>query len=78
MKEKIRLKDPQPIECENCGDKMGYQVSDQMKLHYTECFKPDGTHEMGFYSEYSKTLHRSVTAYCVNCGEKLKFKIIRD
>mgnify|MGYP000486467178 CR=1 FL=1 len=74
---KIKIGEPQPVDCENCGDKMGYQYTDYGNIHYTIIHKPNGYYEMGAYSDGWKYLNQSVTPFCSNCGEKLKFKLIR-
>lgn len=74
---RIKLGEPQPVPCANCGDKMGYQTSTRIIKVYTDMFLPDGESDGGFWSEYGKEISADVSAYCSNCGEKLKFKIER-
>lgn len=72
----ISLGDVQPLECENCNGKFGYQKSDYIKTHYTIHFNEDGESEGGFYSDYQPLIHSGIRAYCRNCGGRLKFNII--
>lgn len=73
----ILIGEKQPVNCEKCNDKLGYQYSDYMSLHYTSFHDSDGKYECGKYSESSKNKHLATTPYCINCGSKLKFKLIR-
>lgn len=73
----IHIGEKQPVNCEKCNDKLGYQYSDYMSLHYTSFHDSDGKHEGGEYSESSRKKHLATTPYCINCGSKLKFKLIR-
>lgn len=68
---------PQPLDCDKCGDKHGYQYSDSLRCVYYTRHDPDGDHEGGHYSDYQPVTHYGVTAYCVNCGENLKFRLKR-
>lgn len=73
----IKIGEQQPIECEICNFKYGYQYSDFMKVHYTVFHDSEGKHEGGAYSEGCTMLNKGITPYCTNCGHKLKFKLIR-
>ncbi len=73
----IKMGDPQPLECPNCEDFYGYQVSDLMRTQYTTRFNPDGSPDGGFYSEYQPIIHEGKTAECQNCGSRLPFKVSR-
>lgn len=75
----IRIKpgDPQPLECKNCCGSHGYQYADSLRVTYYTKHDPDGDIECGHYSDYQPATHYGVTAYCANCGERLKFKINR-
>ena len=74
----IFIGEKQPVECSNCESKEGYQYSDFMKLHYTTFHDKEGKHDGGTYSESSVILNKGITPYCLNCGERLKFKLIRE
>lgn len=74
---KIKLGDPQPEPCSKCGEKMGYQVSDYIKTHYTSIYNVHGESIGGFYSEHQPTINKGKTACCWNCQEELKFRIDR-
>ena len=43
----------------------------------TSVHNADGTYSGGEYSE-GVSLNKSKTAYCVNCGTKLPFTLIRE
>ena len=73
--EKINIGDAQPLECSECNYKHGYQQSDLMTISYTTRFAPDGKHDGGFYSESVNILNRGITCYCINCGNRLAFKL---
>jgi len=75
---KIKIGEPQPVDCNNCQSKEGYQYSDFMKLHYTIFHDSKGKYESGTYSDGCTMLNKAVTVYCINCGKKLKFKLIRE
>jgi ssDNA-binding Zn-finger/Zn-ribbon topoisomerase 1 len=68
--------DPQPIDCPNCEDKHGYQITNYIKIHYTDVYNEDGTVNSGFYGEAGKVIWSGKTAQCVNCGTKLPNVII--
>ena len=74
----IFIGEKQPVECDNCQSKEGYQYSDFMKLHYTTFHDKKGKHDGGSYSESAIILNKGITPYCLNCGERLKFKLIRE
>ena len=74
----INIGDPQPIPCDKCGGMHGYQYSDYISIHYDCIYEADGSYYGGVYSDFSRTLNKGVTAYCSNCGFRLKFDIIRD
>ena len=76
--QRIKIGEIQPIECDNCQAKEGYQYSDYMNLHYTTFHDSEGKHEGGQYSEGCKQLNKATTPYCLNCGKRLKFKLIRE
>jgi hypothetical protein len=73
----IKLNEPQPLDCPNCKSKEGYQYSDLFRMHYTSFHNADGQYEGGQYNDGMR-LNRAVTCYCVNCGERLPFKLDRD
>ena len=74
----IFVGEKQPVKCDNCESKEGYQYYDFIKLHYTTFHDKDGKHDGGSYSESSVILNKGITPYCLNCGERLKFKLIRE
>jgi hypothetical protein len=74
----IKIGEHQPVDCENCKSKEGYQYSDFMKLHYTTFHDKEGKQEGGQYSEGASFQNKGITPYCCNCGKKLKFKLIRE
>jgi hypothetical protein len=74
----IFIGEKQPVECDNCKSKEGYEYSDFMKLHYTTFHDKEGKHDGGHYSESGTILNKGITPYCLNCGERLKFKLIRE
>lgn len=78
MSEKIKVGDPQPSDCKNCGDSFGYCYSDYFKIHYTTMHLPNGDHDGGQYSDSQTPINNGVTAHCSNCGERLSFKIDRQ
>lgn len=78
MTPRIKVGEPQPVKCDGCDDFCGYQYSDHMKLHYTTIHDADGSHLGGQYSDYSRILNNGITPYCANCGDRLKFKLIRE
>ena len=74
----IKIGEEQPLECDNCESKEGYQYSDFMKLHYTTFHDKEGKHEGGAYSEGGTIINKGITPYCCNCGTKLNFKLMRE
>lgn len=64
MSKKISIKvtEAQPLPCPYCNGFYGYQYSDLFRMSYTSVHNSDGTY----------------TAYCVNCGTKLPFTLIRE
>lgn len=73
----IKINEAQPLPCKKCGEKMGYQYSDYMALHYTSFHSPFGEYEGGAYSDGCNLINKAVSAFCVNCGERLPFKLER-
>jgi hypothetical protein len=74
----IKIGEEQPVACENCENKEGYQYSDFMKLHYITFHDKEGKHEGGSYSEGGTIINKGITPYCCNCGNKLNFKLVRE
>ena len=75
--EKIKMNEPQPIDCPKCKSKQGYQYYDLFRMSYTSVHNAEGKYQGGGYSS-GKCLNRGVSAFCSNCGEKLPFKIERS
>ena len=75
---KIKPGEPQPEPCNHCGGKYGYQFTDYMRTNYSYSHNARGEYELGFYSEMPNVTNRGKTAFCTNCGNRLKFKIIRN
>lgn len=73
----INRGDKQPLKCGNCDGFEGYCVADHLKTHYTTYYTHDGELEQGAYSDYQPVINQGVTAYCSNCGTRLKFKLRR-
>ena len=73
----IKIGEKHPLECGKCEDFMGYQVSDYVKTHFYMCYKPDGEFNNAFYGDYQPRITEGVTAFCMNCATKLKFKVRR-
>lgn len=73
----INIGDAQPLNCPNCKSKEGYQIATLQSQRYIDIYDANGAQEGGFYSDYSKVIHSSKTAYCVNCGEILHFWVKR-
>lgn len=76
--EKIKVGEPQPVDCKTCKGKEGYQYNDCLQVYYSSNHNQEGNLLYANYSDSSKTINRSVTPYCINCGEKLNFKLIRN
>jgi hypothetical protein len=74
----IKVNDPQPLPCPKCNAKEGYQYSDYISVHYTSHHSVDGKYEGGSYSSLCKMHNRAKSAYCLNCGTKLPFKLKRQ
>lgn len=74
----IEINEPQPLPCPKCKTKEGYQYSDYMSVHYTSHHSVDGKYEGGTYSDGCKMLNHGKSAYCLNCGTKLPFKLNRE
>ena len=74
----IKAGEPQPLDCEHCEDKFGYQVSDYLKTHYHTQYEESGKHCGAFYSDYQPLIHKGTSAYCINCASKLKFRIAKS
>ena len=79
MSKKISIKvtEAQPLPCPYCNGFYGYQYSDLFRMSYTSVHNSDGTYSGGEYSD-GVSLNKSKTAYCVNCGTKLPFTLIRE
>ena len=73
----INIGDDQPIGCETCKSKEGYQFSDRIKAHFNMIYSPSGEHVHSAFGEYQPVINKAKTAYCPNCGNKLGFKINR-
>jgi len=76
--QKIKVGENQPVDCNKCESKQGYQYSDFMSLHYTVFHNKNGAYEGGQYSEGAKILNKAITPYCCNCGKRLGFKLNRE
>ena len=73
----IKITEAQPLPCPYCGGFYGYQYSDLFRMSYTSVHNSDGTYSGGEYSD-GVSLNKSKTAYCVNCGTRLPFTLIRE
>ena len=73
----IKVTEAQPLPCPYCNGFYGYQYSDLFRMSYTSVHNSDGTYSGGEYSD-GVSLNKSKTAYCVNCGTKLPFTLIRE
>lgn len=73
---KIKVGEKQPVPCDKCGYE-GYSYSDYMKIHYVSYHDAEGYYMEGAYSESTMIINNGVTPYCSNCGDRLKFKLIR-
>lgn len=71
----INAGDPQPVDCNNCEGKFGYQQSDYIKVHFVSMFKASGAADGGFYGNSQRIINQGITCYCTNCFEPLKFKL---
>ncbi|MDR2005329.1 MAG: hypothetical protein LBQ74_20085 [Prevotella sp.] len=73
----IKIKDPQPEPCPNCGGFYGYKYYDTFRMAYMSIHDSKGKYEGGEYTN-GKLLAKGKTAYCANCDEKLPFKLNRE
>lgn len=74
----IKLGDPVPEPCKNCGIMYGYQVNDSVRGLYTMIHNGDGSVYGGAYADSMKTTSTGKRAYCSNCGHDLKIKVDRN
>lgn len=74
----IKLGEPQPVECNSCGEKSGYQVTDKIRTTYTMVYESSGRFELGEYGDSLSYVSRDTRPSCARCGEKLNFKINRN
>lgn len=63
----IKITEAQPLPCPYCGGFYGYQYSDLFRMSYTSVHTSDGV-----------SLNKGKLAYCVNCGTRLPFTLIRE
>jgi len=75
---KIKKGDPQPLDCPKCKCKMGYKVSDLIKIHYTDFYLDSGLKDGGQYSEFERIINAGKRAVCYECNTLLHFKIDRS
>ena len=73
----IKITEAQPLPCPYCGGFYGYQYSDLFRMSYTSVHTSDGTYSGGEYSD-GVSLNKGKLAYCVNCGTRLPFTLIRE
>lgn len=73
---KIKMNEPQPLDCPRCKTKHGYQYSDTFRMQYTSFHNADGKYDGGEYSD-GTCLNRAVSTFCCNCGTRLPFKLER-
>jgi hypothetical protein len=73
----IKINEPQPSPCPKCGGYEGYRYYDQYKMHYATTHSADGKYAGG-QIEMGRLIHKAVTAYCINCGSRLDFKLVRE
>ena len=73
----IKITEAQPLPCPYCGGCYGYQYSDLFRMSYTSVHTSDGTYSGGEYSD-GVSLNKGKLAYCVNCGTRLPFTLIRE
>ena len=78
MMKSINIGEPQPLPCKRCKNKEGYQYTETIRTTYTTRFDESGKVEGGDYGDTMKYLCGGKTAYCLNCNDKLPFKIIMD
>lgn len=71
----IKLGDPQPVNCDRCRAKYGYQIEQQIRTLYVTRYHPDGYFESGDYGGPIKTLQHKLIPYCANCLNTLNFNI---
>jgi hypothetical protein len=74
---KIKLGEPQPMPCHECGEKYGYQITENIKTTYSTFYDSDGEHTGGDYGGTMKRISGGIIAYCMNCNTKLPFTIQR-
>jgi hypothetical protein len=77
MLKTIKSGDPQPLKCEQCNDFQGYQISDLVRINFITVMDEKGAFNYGFYSDSLTVINEGKTAFCPNCGERLKFKVKR-
>jgi hypothetical protein len=72
----IKRGDAQPLDCPVCMAKMGYKVTDYIKIHYTQFYLYNGsTEDGGQYGDREKIINNGKQARCYNCNKLLPFKI---
>lgn len=74
----IKPGDPQPYDCPECQEKMGYSVFIPISTGYNTFYTPEGIHNGGVYFCTQSVIDEPVTATCSNCNVQLPFKIDRS
>jgi len=71
----IKASTPQPYDCPNCKDKLGYKVVQRVQKYYEMYYDESGNNAGNGYSEHDKPLHTMKRAYCYNCNTPLPFNV---